>query len=49
MKMNINKCLVALILVVAAVLGGCSFVHYSFSGTSIQADVKTVTINYFEY
>lgn len=22
---------------------------YSFSGTSIQADVKTVTINYFEY
>ena len=49
MKMNINKCLVALILVVAAVLGGCSFVHYSFSGTSIQAEVKTVTINYFEY
>ena len=22
---------------------------YSFSGTSIQADVKTVTLNYFEY
>lgn len=22
---------------------------YSFTGTSIQADVKTVTINYFEY
>lgn len=22
---------------------------YSFSGTSIQADVKTVTINYFQY
>lgn len=22
---------------------------YSFSGTSIQSDVKTVTINYFEY
>ena len=22
---------------------------YSFSGTSIQPDVKTVTINYFEY
>ena len=28
---------------------GCSIVKYSFSGTSIQPDVKTVTINYFEY
>ena len=27
--------------------GGCGI--YSFSGTSIQPDIKTVTINYFEY
>ena len=27
--------------------GGCGI--YSFSGTSIQPDVKTITINYFEY
>lgn len=33
----------------AFLLGGCSVVKYSFSGTSIQPDVKTVTINYFEY
>lgn len=31
------------------VLGGCSFVNYSFSGTSIEPDVKTVTVNYFGY
>ena len=28
-------------------LGGCGI--YSFTGTSIQPDVKTITINYFEY
>jgi len=28
-------------------VSGCGI--YSFSGTSIQPDVKTVTINYFEY
>ena len=28
---------------------GCSIVKYSFSGTSIQPDVKTITINLFEY
>lgn len=39
----------SLILAVSFLLGGCSIVNYSFSGTSIQADVKTVTINYFEY
>lgn len=34
--------------VLAAVLfGGCGI--YSFSGTSIEPDVNTVTINYFEY
>jgi len=36
-------------IVVAFLLSGCSIVKYSFSGTSIQPDVKTVTINYFEY
>ena len=36
-------------LALAVLLGGCSIVKYSFSGTSIQPDVKTVTINYFEY
>ncbi len=30
-------------------LTACSFVKYSFSGTSIQADVKTITIPYVEY
>ena len=35
-------------LVVAAFMfGSCGI--YSFTGTSIQTDVKTVTINYFEY
>jgi hypothetical protein len=35
-------------LVVAAFMfGSCGI--YSFTGTSIQPDVKTVTINYFEY
>ncbi len=33
----------------AVVFAGCSIVNYSFSGTSIQPDVKTVTINYFDY
>ena len=28
---------------------GCSIVKYSFSGTSIQPDVKSITINFFEY
>lgn len=32
---------------VVALIGSCGI--YSFSGTSIQPDVKTVTINYFEY
>ena len=35
------------ILLAALPLWGCGI--YSFSGTSIHADVKTVTINYFEY
>lgn len=32
-----------------AMLLSCSCGIYSFTGTSIQPDVKTVTINYFEY
>lgn len=47
--MNMKKFLTAFSLLAAVVLGGCSIVKYSFTGTSIQADVKTVTINYFEY
>lgn len=44
-----RKIAILFLLAAALLLGGCSFVKYSFSGTSIQPDVKTVTINYFEY
>ena len=44
-----KRALIFLAMAAAFLLGGCSIVNYSFSGTSIQADVKTVTINYFEY
>lgn len=37
------------VLVALPLLAGCSFVKYSFSGTSIQPDVKTITIPYVEY
>ena len=49
LKSNILAVLsVAASLVVAAfVVQSCGI--YSFTGTSIQPDVKTVTINYFEY
>lgn len=33
--------------VTAFIVHSCGI--YSFTGTSIQPDVKTVTINYFEY
>ena len=36
-----------LFILAAFILNGCGI--YSFTGTSIQPDVKTVTINYFEY
>ena len=36
-------------LLLLAGVWGCSVVRYSFSGTSIQPDVKTITINFFEY
>ena len=31
------------------VAASCNYVQYSFTGTSIQEDVRSVTINYFEY
>ena len=42
-----KRFLPALALVLA--LTGCSIVKYSFSGTSIQADVRTICIPYVEY
>lgn len=44
-----KRILITLTIIAAVLAGGCSFVRYSFSGTSIEPDVKTVTINYFEY
>lgn len=41
--------MIVLTLLAVFATGGCSIVKYSFSGTSIQSEVKTVTINYFEY
>jgi len=38
---------VCAIVLTAMIVRSCGI--YSFSGTSIQPDVKTVTINYFEY
>lgn len=37
----------AALAVMALIVHSCGI--YSFTGTSIQPDVKTVTINYFEY
>lgn len=51
--MNAKRTIWASLGVVAALLLTLPLLHscgiYSFTGTSIQADVKTVTINYFEY
>lgn len=51
--MNIRRNIISGIGVVAALVITAFIVHscgiYSFTGTSIQPDVKTVTINYFEY
>lgn len=44
-----RRILITLTIIAAVLAGGCSIVRYSFSGTSIEPDVKTVTINYFEY
>ena len=38
---------IAVLMLTAILAGGCGI--YSFSGTSIQPDVETITINYFEY
>lgn len=38
---------IIIIAAAAMLLSACGI--YSFSGTSIQPDVKTITINYFEY
>lgn len=44
----ISGCIAAVVLLVSIPLfQSCGI--YSFSGTSIQPDVKTVTINFFEY
>ena len=40
---------ISALIAVSFLLGGCSIVKYSFSGTSIQPDVEAVTINYCEY
>lgn len=37
------------VLTLLLALSACSIVKYSFSGTSIQADVNTITIPYVEY
>lgn len=44
-----KKFLIASTLVAATLLSGCGIVKYSFSGTSVDPSVKTVTIDYFEY
>jgi hypothetical protein len=40
-------CVTAALAVAAFIVQSCGI--YSFTGTSIQPDVKTVTVNYFEY
>ena len=42
-----KKAAILLLLAAALVLASCGI--YSFSGTSIQPDVNTITINYVEY
>ena len=46
--MSIRTLYISLVLFAASLMvSSCGI--YSFTGTSIQPDVKTVTINYFEY
>ena len=40
-------CMTVALAVTALIVHSCGI--YSFTGTSIQPDVKTITINYFEY
>lgn len=42
-----SLCVVLALIAVLPLLQSCGI--YSFTGTSIQPDVKTVTVNYFEY
>ena len=42
-----SMCTVVALVVTMFIVHSCGI--YSFTGTSIQPDVKTVTINYFEY
>lgn len=46
---TIRRIAVNLAAFAAVILGTSSCGIYSFSGTSIQPDVNTITINYFEY
>lgn len=51
--MKMKRSILSLVGIVSALVATMLIVHscgiYSFTGTSIQPDVKTVTINYFEY
>lgn len=53
MRIRGHRSILALTGIVLSLIFGALVVHscgiYSFTGTSIQPDVKTVTINYFEY
>lgn len=44
-----NKILIPLLALAAAAAFAACKVSYSFSGTSIQSDVESITINYVEY
>lgn len=46
-----RKALVMLAVAFGCILAfaGCNIITYSFSGTSIQPDVRTITLNEFEY
>ena len=46
-KLLSGLCVAAALALTALIVHSCGI--YSFSGTSIQPDVKTVTINHFEY
>lgn len=46
-KLLSGLCVAAALALTVLIVHSCGI--YSFSGTSIQPDVKTVTINYFEY
>ena len=39
----------ALLIALVCMVSACGIVKYSFTGTNIQADVKTITIPYVEY